>query len=302
MMAADIPMTVIWHPSSSSQRRAEAMLPLLMAHRPMTLIQAEDVDHAWAAVEKLGDSAGVIVAAGGDGSVHQLAGRIVENEKSFSRPVTLGVLPLGTGNDLARSLQIPLEPGAAVETLFSARPRLIDVIRYQTDRESGIYVNMMTGGNTGRYLTVLTDEMKQKWGAFCYMRGIVDVIQNLQAFQITLTCDDGPPEQFSALNVFFANGRTSGGGMVVSPDACLDDGLIDILIVRDGEPRVIANLTASYFLSDYQSHELIVFRRARRVRVECRLPLLLTADGDSIGATPLELEVVPQALQILAAD
>ncbi|SFI05759.1 diacylglycerol/lipid kinase family protein [Planctomicrobium piriforme] len=293
------PCTVIWHPSSTSGQRADAMRTELDKHPHVEVLEVDGTSETEQAVFERVSRPGVIAAAGGDGTVRQVVSAIMQARANGKEvKATFAVLPLGTGNDLARGLQIPFVPEQAIDVLLSQHESPLDVVEFETPSERGWCANMVTGGNSGRYLEVMTDELKERWGAFCYLRGIIDVIKNLETFEIELRCDGEPSEKFTALNVFFANGRTSGGGMVVSPDAAVDDGKLDVLIVRDGQPGAIAGLTASYFLSDYKSHDLIAFRRASQIVLKANPDLLLTADGDSIGATPLTLKVHPAALQV----
>ncbi|WP_437224064.1 diacylglycerol/lipid kinase family protein [Planctomicrobium sp. SH661] len=294
-MSKHVPVAVIWNPSKHSTAMAEQVLPLLLEVPNVSVHRPESPEAAHELIQFLSETPGMIVAAGGDGTVRAT----VDSMMSVKSQRTLGVLPLGTGNDLARSLSIPFDAAGAVDVLTSGRVHSLDVMEFQTDRQRGWSANMITGGNTGRYLEVMTDEVKQRWGVLCYLRGVVDVIQNLEAFEISLTLDDGPAEKLSVLNVFLANGRTSGGGLIVSPDAAVDDGLIDVMLVLDGDPGEIAGLTANYLLADFQQHDLIVIRRARQVLIESAPPFLLSADGDSIGATPLQVQLYPQSLNVL---
>jgi diacylglycerol kinase (ATP) len=155
---------------------------------------------------------------------------------------------------------------------------------------------MVTAGNTGQYTSLLTDEMKRRWGPFCYMRGALDVLSELSVYDIQLHCDGDPPVQCDALNLFVANGRTSGGGMVVSPDARLDDGLLDLLVIRDGSAFDLASLTVDYLLTDYRKNDLILYRRCRRLTIASTPPLPLSADGDPVDSSSFSLETHPHAL------
>lgn len=288
-------IAVIWNPSTASAERAAAALEELRRWPEVVIERPREADSVREVISRRRGAGGMVVAAGGDGTVSVVAGALLDS--GFSG--RFGVLPLGTGNDFARSLEIPFEPAASVATLFHGREREIDAVAVQTSGHRGWYVNMLTGGNTGRYLEAMTSELKERWGPLCYLRGILDVAQNLETFDIRLSVDESPPESLQALNLFLANGRTSGGGLSVSPRAELDDGLVDVVVIRDGEPGEIVGLTAEYLLSDYLEHDLVEFRRGRRVRIESATPLPLTADGDSIGETPVEVEVRPRALRVL---
>ena len=296
-MPSEMRMTVMWNPSAGSAQSAQDLKSTL-GLRDRTII-CEPGDRETAIVETVKavtDGADVVVAAGGDGTVSS----VVEGLTQSPRPATLGILPLGTGNDLARSLGISLLPAEAMQTLVSGRPRPLDVVEFTSSTGRRTSANMMTAGNSGRYLQQMTDEIKQRWGPLAYLRGVIDVLNDLQTYSIEVCCDDGPVEKFDALNVFIANGRFSGGGLAVSPEAELDDGQVDLVIIRDGDAGDIASLTSQYWMADYLDHELTVFRRARRLTITADPPLPLTSDGDEVGQTAVTVTVRPQALRVLA--
>lgn len=288
-------IVIIWNPSAGSRDRSEQVHSRLTSMSNVVIVQPpsrEETIETAASVE----SAALIVAAGGDGTVNA----VLEGTMARSPRPALGIVPLGSGNDLARSLGIPLDPDDALDVLAAGCRREIDVVRLSAADGCRWYANMLTGGNTGRYLERMTDETKQRWGPLCYLRGVIDVVSDLQVFQVSVQCEDSPPETFEALNLFVANGRMSGGGLVVSPDAKLDDGLADLIVVRDGDPGDIAGLTASYLTAAYLDHDLVEFRRARRIAIEADPPMPLTADGEVIGTTPGVLEIEPRSLVVVA--
>ncbi|MCA8995566.1 MAG: YegS/Rv2252/BmrU family lipid kinase [Planctomycetaceae bacterium] len=297
-MLGNAPSVVIWNPSAGTSETPEAvalrreleLVPDLQIREPGTWEQSVEV-----VADAVQSGCQLIISAGGDGTVNACVNALMK----VDAPVILGVLPLGTGNDLARNLGLPLDLQSASQVLRTGTPHSLDVIHLQTDSCSRWYANMLTGGNTGRYLEQMTDDVKQQWGPFCYLRGVVDVVGDLQRYHVEVCCDDGPPQQVDVLNVFAANGPNTGAGLTVSPHAKLDDGLIDLVIVRDGAPIEIADLTATYLLADFLEHDLVWFQRAKKIKITASPPLELTADGDSVGATPISLTCQRSALMVL---
>ncbi len=290
---------VIWNPSAGSADGAAAVREQLRSMTNVEIRLPQDRDESIeATIRAVEGGAELIVAAGGDGTVSSVIDGLM---RSASRPI-LGILPLGTGNDLARSLALPREPRDALEVLSTANVSTIDSVHVTSSKTERWFGNMLTGGNTGRYMQHMTDDVKRLWGPMCYLRGIVDVIRDLKVYTIHITCDDNRPERFEALNVFVANGRYSGGGLEVSPEARLNDGLLDIVIVRDGDPGDIAGLSTQYVVANYLQHKLIAFRQGQRITIDSQPRMPLTADGDAIGQTPLLLTVQPQCLQVLVPE
>lgn len=287
---------VLWNPSAGAAEEAGDVrhelekLPHVQILEPHG--RAASIE---ATIRAADEGAELIVAAGGDGTVNSVVAGLVESQAD----IVLGVLPVGTGNDLARSLEMPLEPLEAIEALSWGTISSLDVVRATSSEGTHLYANMLTAGNTGRYLHHMTSEMKSRWGPLCYLRGVVDVLRDLQVYRVQVACDDKPAEEFDVLNVFVANGRYSGGGLAVSPRAALNDGKLDVVIVQDGDAVDIASLTTEYVIADYLQHELVEFRRAARVEITADPAMAATADGDEIGATPLSIRVDPQRLRVL---
>ena len=118
---------------------------------------------------------------------------------------------------------------------------------------------MLAGGNTGQYTKQLTDEMKQQWGAFCFLRGAIEVLQNLEVFPVEVQFDDEPPLSLNVLNLFVANGRCAGAGLPVAPKATLNDGWLDAVVVLDGTAVQLADLALTYVVGDPREHDDLAF-------------------------------------------
>jgi len=299
-MLADV--HVLWNPHAGSAESNAAVRERLLESPAVTLIETSSRDDAMRKARLAAErGASRVVAAGGDGTVNAVVMGLLQ----AGTDAALAVLPLGTGNDLARSLGMPLDPLEAADACLSGPIHRIDIVQSEGRREDSTfpllaYANMATGGNTGKYLEVMTDEMKQFWGPMCYLRGVIDIVKELDVYDIEIQADDAPPQKHRALNVFVANGRTSGGGMTVAPQSRLDDGLLDYVVVLDSSPLELASLTADYLFFDrFLENDLIVHGRARRLSIVSEPPLPFTADGDSLPETPVAFEVLPGRLSVV---
>lgn len=290
---------VIWNRAASSSERSAAARDLLDSAADVAVHETSTAADALGVVRQAAENgAELVIAAGGDGTVNLVAQALAGGFDG----VSLGVLPIGTGNDLARTLAMPLVPWESARYLLDAaeqRFRKIDLAEVRTAENTRCFVNMATGGNTGQGLAAIDDETKRLWGPLCYLRCALEVVSKLEVFTIQFQCDDAPAESIDALNIFVANGRTSGGGLPAAPEASVEDGLLDVVIVRDGTPVDLAALTAQFVLADYLESDLIVFRRATRIRVDCETSLSFTADGEAIGSAPARFKVRPQALNVV---
>ena len=289
---------VIWNPSAGSTTQADQLRQVLTDDPSVELIETQSREEAIQQVRRAADQRfRRVIAAGGDGTVNAVVTALFQSVSEGLSTPELAVLPLGSGNDLARSLGMPLDPHAALEICLQGAAAPMDLLEIELEgsppRVAG---NMVTAGNTGKYLNILTDELKQRWGALCYLWGAVNLLDELEAFRAELHIDEAPPVTVDMLNVFFANGRTSGGGMTVSPGASLDDGLMNVLVIRDGDGLDLAGLTMDYLASDVRENDLVSHYRCRRMRVVCTSPLPLSTDGDAAEARQLTVSVRPGAI------
>ena len=252
---------VVFNHKAGSARTAAALRQQLAARGDVTLYEPDSPDDTRRRTARAKEEGfDLIVAAGGDGTIHAVVNGLAPD---FGR-ARLAVLPLGTGNDLRRSLAIPDDPLAALDLLDAGRERLIDVIRVETPDRSLYAVNTASGGFSGQLREALTEEMKAAWGPLAYLRGAAAVLPDLTDYRTTLELDDGPPERVEALNVIVANGRFAAHGWHVAPRADLEDGLLDVVVVRYGPLFDLTAVAARLLTGDYVDGAHVLLRRARR--------------------------------------
>ncbi len=293
-------LQILWNPKAGPQERNAANLAQIKSeHGDQVQIHVTESEEHSATLTKqlIEQGATRIAAAGGDGVINVVADALLRTGK---RDVALGVLPSGTGNDYARSLGLPLSPVECLPHALDLTPRALDVFELKGEPAiSRFGVNMLAGGNTGQYTRQLTDEMKQQWGAFCFLRGAIDVLQNLEVYPVELQFDDEPPQQLNVLNLFVANGRCAGAGLSVAPAAALDDGWLDAVIVLDGTAVQLAQLALTYVVGDPHEHDLILTRRVRRLSVRAQHPIAWAVDGQEFSASQLTVTIHPARLPVI---
>ena len=263
-------------------------------------MEAEDLGNA--AEKAAREGVRLVVAAGGDGTVHAVANGLLRTGLAPDALPTLGVLPSGTGNDLARTLALPLQDPCSdlLALLETGERRLIDAISVQTADQSVFAINACSGGFTGQIDEVMTPELKKTWGPLAYAFGTVKALPAIEKYHTTLAWEHESAHRVRAFNVLVANGRTIGGGTPVAPAASLEDGLLDVIVVREGGALDIARLTArAYTTGDYTRDDKVIHRRVRRVRVESHPGMWFNVDGELYSNDPVTFEVVPGALRMV---
>lgn len=279
---------------------AEA-LERLEALRPVTVWRAGDAQAtATLAGRAAREGFDRVVAAGGDGTV----ARVVAGLGPWRERVVLGLLPLGTGNDLARTLGLPPDPLAALDlALGGGAERRLDLIEVRVAGGAPrLCVNAAQGGFSGQVDEGLDEDTKAAWGPLAYVRAALSTLPDLTAYEVTLALDGAAPERLDAVNVVVANGKTVGGGVRVAPDADPGDGLLDVVVVRAGSALALAGVGARLVAGNVLASDLVVHRRARRVRLSARPTMPFNADGDLLPPGDLDLVVLPGALRVVSGE
>ncbi len=236
-----------------------------------------------------------VIAAGGDGTVHAVVNGIMQIEQS-KRP-KMAIVPLGTANDFAGTLQIPDEIEDAVAVIHHGVAMAIDVIRIRGEGLDRYYSNVAAGGNCVRVSEELTDELKARWGALCYLRGAIGVLADMQSYRITAELDDQVLEDLDTWAVLIANGKTNAGRIEVAPHASPVDGMFDVIIIRDGTVLDMVDIVAKNLTGQFLESEQVIVYKTKRIRLQSRPPMKFTLDGELIDEEPIEFEIVNGAIE-----
>jgi diacylglycerol kinase (ATP) len=238
----------------------------------------------------------LIIAAGGDGTLNEVVNGI--GEKAHATRV--GLIPLGTGNDFARSIGIPADLDAAIDLVRAEQTRAIDLVRVTSD-EVRYFVNVSAGAFSGLVNEKLTPKMKKTWGPLAYLRSAAAALPELRAYRTTLAFDDDESLTEELYNVVVANGRYVGGGTLIAPDAVIDDGLLDVVLIPKRPASELALVAAQIALGTHLSSKTIVYRRAAKLTVNSKPGMWFNVDGELVGNEPARFEIVPRALSFIAS-
>lgn len=242
--------------------------------------------------EALAGGPDLLVAGGGDGTIGCAAGRVAGTE------VTLGVLPLGTANDFARTLGIPTGLDEAVTALVSGR--VVDVDLGRVDGRA--YLNVASIGLSVGVTERLTPGLKKRLGPLAYPLATLLAYRHHRPFRARLEFPDGdhePVELDDLLQVAVGNGRHYGGGNAVSPTASIDDHLLDVYAIVRG--RITDHVSIARLLKDgsFVEHERVHHLTTRRVRVVTDPALPVNLDGEIAATTPADFAVDRNALHVI---
>lgn len=274
---------------------------------------AEDDPGRGAAASAVERGCGLVIAAGGDGTVRAVASYLGDSGTPLA---DLGIVPLGTGNLLARNLGVPLgNPKAAFELALRSEGAPLDLGQVKFTTADGAseklgFVVMVGFGIDAQMIVETDDELKAKAGWLAYVESLGRAASGTEVVEFTLAQDDGAAVQEQAHTLLVANCGSIQGGITLLPDAQPDDGELDLLLLRaDGAAAwldTMRNLTWDNGLkrlftraSTAESSASTAHLRARSVRVSLPTPLAFEVDGEDVGeVSAFEVSVLPGALRV----
>jgi len=228
------------------------------------------------------------VVVSGDGLIGQVGGALA------GTGATMGLIPGGRGNDLARVLGIPDDVGAAVEVLASGEPREVDVGEVGGRRFLGI-ASCGFDSDANR----IANEARLVKGQLVYAYAALRALVGWKQATFTLTLD-GKPTSYRGYGVAAANSKAYGGGMYAAPDAELDDGLLDVVTLTEtSKLRFLTGVLPKVFDGSHVKLPEIGVERAAEVRIEADRPFAVYADGDHIADLPATVSLLPRALRVI---
>jgi diacylglycerol kinase (ATP) len=237
-----------------------------------------------------------VIAVGGDGTLNEVINGIATSGRASQ--VCVGMLPLGTANDFARSIGLIGDVDANIDILRIKTTAAIDLVRMTSGRRR-YFVNVSAGGFSGVVNEKLTSEVKASWGPLAYLRSAAAALPELQAYRTTMIFDDTEELVINLYNVVVANGRFAGGGLPIAPQANLSDGLLDVVLVPQRPAGEMALLAAQMLLGKHISSGAVPFRRVKKISVLSRPGMWFNADGETVGNEPAVFQIIPHALEFV---
>lgn len=244
----------------------------------------------------------MVVAAGGDGTVHTVLNAMGPD---FDR-AALAIVPLGTANDLVRSLSLPADVSDAIDAILVGRTRVLDVIEVRAEGgdDAGVRycVNVVAGGFAGRVREDVDEDDKSRWGPLSYARAGVEHLKDVDTWQVDLDLEGGsgsPEGPQRIVNIVVANGSRAGGNIPVAPDADPGDGLLEVVWIRDSAAAELGAVALRMVAGRHLEDERVEARRARAVRVRSDPVMPFTLDGEPLSSGDVEFRVLPGVLRVV---
>ena len=242
-----------------------------------------------------------LLVAGGDGSVNDVLNGVMRADDNPSDPVTLALVPLGTGNDWARSLDLPREAAGVARIIAAEDTFLHDVgqLDFATTAAGAEakhwFINVAGAGFDSHVIERLPVHVTSP---FAYLRGALAELQRYRPPRFRITTDDDMLDE-RLLLAFVANGRYCGNRMLIAPQARLDDGRLDVIAIRNVGLLTVLRKLPKLYRGTLQGDPVVWQTDSARLRIEVDGDVAVQADGQLAGRTPVTISVLPRRVRVV---
>jgi YegS/Rv2252/BmrU family lipid kinase len=284
--------SLIVNPSAGDGRAGRALADVEAELARLGIVHhveaTRSLDHARELARAATGAGETAVAFGGDG----LVGAVADGLKHSSG--VLGVLPGGRGNDFARVLGIALEPTAACGVLAAGTVRKLDLGTV----DSKTFLSIASCGFDSD-ANRIANETRIVRGNLVYAYGALRALIAWKPARFEVAVDGGEPHVMRGYTVAAANSGAYGGGMRLAPNASLQDGALDLVLVGDTPKLRFLRLLPSLFKGDHVRHREVQVLRGSEIQISADRPFTMYADGDPIAELPVTVSVLPGAVQVI---
>lgn len=244
-----------------------------------------------------------IVVVGGDGTMNEVVNGIFAQKKVLPSKISVGMISIGTGNDWVRTYNIPIDYKEAIKIIKKGNTLEQDagIVEFHTDTgtETRYFVNMAGMGFDGLVAQKTNaDKELGKSNPFLYLANLVSSLFSYSSSNIRITVD-GRLVKARVFSMSVGIGQYNGGGMMQAPDALPNDGLFDVTIIKHmTKLSIVANIRRLYdgSIRKVKQVELLT---GKSVRVESDVPIPLEVDGESLGFSPFEFNMIPRSIKVI---
>ncbi len=246
------------------------------------------------------------IGVGGDGTINEIVNGLLKQREVPSHEIILTQFPIGTGNDWCRSLSIPLNPDAVISLIKNEMTMRHDVglahYQHNSSKQSRYFINM-AGMGFDAYVAQKANMAKQQGrsSSFSYITSLLASLFQYHSSNADLKIDDNP-HHLRLFSMNAAIGRFSGGGMMPAPKAIPNDGVLDFTIIQDMSKLDVLRNIKGLFDGSFITHPKVHRATGMRMSLDSDPPIGLELDGESAGQSPITIEIVPNALQVIIPE
>ena len=230
----------------------------------------------------------LVIVGGGDGTLNAIADSIVETK------LPLGIIPLGTANDLARTLQIPLNISEACKVIANGDPYAID-LGWVNGKH---FFNVASMGLSVKITENLSKDRKRRWGVLAYLGTALEVIRHIRPLRAKIIVD-GQAINVKSLQIAIGNGRYYGGGLTVAHDAAIDDQRLDLYSLELQHWWQILGLGTALVQGRHRETDGSRYLSGTEFEIYTSRPHNINTDGEITTKTPAKFKVISQAIAVM---
>ncbi|RPF38951.1 YegS/Rv2252/BmrU family lipid kinase [Streptomyces sp. TLI_185] len=288
--------TAVVNPTAGGSTSAAALLavarPLREAGAELQTEYSRSLAHAQELARQAGSRGRVVLAVGGDGIAGGIGGAL------SGTGAVLGLVPAGRGNDFARALELPTEPKELAEVLLHHEPRAVDTIEV----ESAVHDRTVVLGSVYAGVDALANRhanhAKLLRGAASYYAGGLRAVTTWRPARYRVTVD-GKEHRHTGYTVVAANSGYYGSGRLIAPDARVDDGLLDVVMISEAPRRLFFALMNELKTGSHVNRPQVRILRGREITISADRDVPYGADGEVEAVLPVTVRVLPGALRVL---
>lgn len=278
---------------NSNSRSGKDALPELMEGLPahgITVLHREcgSREELPGLIASEGAKADLVIVGGGDGTLNAAAAGLIKLKKP------LGILPLGTANDLARTLEIPADLQEAMKVIAQGNTRWIDVGQVN----DVLYFNVASIGLSAELAQKLTGDIKRRFGKLGYALAALRALARARPFRAHIE-GGGYNSRSLTLQVAVGNGRYYGGGNIVQKDATIDEELLRLYSLEFVQSWRMVLMLRSFRSGEHGALEEVLTLQGKQFDIRTRRPKPVNADGEIVTRTPATFKVLPKAIEVI---
>jgi YegS/Rv2252/BmrU family lipid kinase len=253
--------------------------------------------------EKIAEGFRKIIVVGGDGTMNEAVNGIFNQDVVPTTEITLGMISVGTGNDWVKTFNIPLDYSEAIKIIKEEQTLLQDagIVKFYNEAIQKIryFVNMAGLGFDAMVASKTNaDKESGKSNPLLYLKNLVTTLFSYKSSNTRVKVDNHVVND-KIFSIGIGIGQYNGGGMQQTPNAIPDDGLLDVTLIKHmSKLRIIASIRRLYNGTIGQHNRVETFV-GKNIYVESKIPILLEADGESLGHSPFEFSIVPRSVKVI---
>ena len=244
------------------------------------------------------------IAVGGDGTLHEVVNGIFRQKEVPTTAFTIASIPIGTGNDWGRLYNFPRDYSAAAEIIAAGKTKMQDIAKVDVLKDgkpATRYMVNIGGMAFDAYTCYLFSKMKEKGmsGRSLYVKGLLQGFTKYKSRFFKIKIDGEPFFEGKVFSTAFGIGKYSGGGMIQTPEAIPDDGILEVTVIKKiPKAKVLLNLTKLFKGTIFSIPE-VIHTKAKTVDIESTPSSYVEVDGEDVGESALHIEMIPVALNVI---